>query len=411
MNIVFIHSNIGQFKLIHQHLGHLKGHQSYVICSENACNKHKDNIKNLLPFKPHGGKLHSKDGFFYLKKLEEVNRRSIGILNAVNKLIQQQPIDLIVAHSTAGAPMMLFDELDIPIISYIEFPSFRQHGWDKAYPPPKEKRRRDKNFEMLSYFNTLKSQLVITPSLYAKRMFPKELQNKVVVQMEGFDLVSNQHKISSSYFEPAKGKKYIGFAARDLSSAKGFEQFIKITQKIAALRDDVQFVVIGSYKLLYSYEQHFLLEKYGQNSKVNFVDYVLEKTGIDRKKYIFTGMLGYAEYDATIKAVNMFLYPVQFSSASWGLMELMGREKIVVASDRCYVPEIMRDGNNGFILDYDDIPAWVDKSIEIIDNLPNYNFIAQNARKRIEDNYNIRFVSQAYLQIFDRIITDFRDRN
>ncbi|MCK5831373.1 MAG: hypothetical protein KAH20_13845 [Methylococcales bacterium] len=244
--------------------------------------------------------------------------------------MQQQAIDLIVAHGTAGAPLMLFDELNIPIITYIEFPSFKQHGWDEKYPPPKEKQLRDKNFEMLSYFNALKSQLVITPSLYVKAMFPIELQSKVVVQMEGFNFASNKCKELPPHFERQKGTTYIGFAARDLSSAKGFEQFIKITQRITALRDNVQFVVIGSTQLLYSYEQHFLLDKYGQDTKISFADYILGTTGINRKNYIFTGMLDYATYGSTIKMVDLFLYPVQFSSASWGLIELMGRGKIVV---------------------------------------------------------------------------------
>lgn len=83
MIIVFIHSNIGQFKLIHQHIADLKGYQSHLICSENAYNKHKNTVKNLVPFKPHGGKLQSVNGFFYLKKLEQVNRRSISILKAI----------------------------------------------------------------------------------------------------------------------------------------------------------------------------------------------------------------------------------------------------------------------------------------------------------------------------------------
>ena len=41
-------------------------------------------------------------------------------------------------------------EVDFPIITYIEYPCFRTHGWDAKYPPPEIKKLRDKNFEMLT---------------------------------------------------------------------------------------------------------------------------------------------------------------------------------------------------------------------------------------------------------------------
>src|SRR5690606_41458040 len=46
--------------------------------------------------------------------------------------------------------------------------------------------------------------------------------------------------------------------SRDLSSAKGFEQFILIAKAILAVRPNVRFVFCGSPKVLYSYEGAFL---------------------------------------------------------------------------------------------------------------------------------------------------------
>jgi SAM-dependent methyltransferase len=63
-------------------------------------------------------------------------RRSLGLRNVLQQFHKQTPIDVLLAHVTMGSPSLLFDEFDFPIVTYIEFPSFRLHGWDERYPPP-----------------------------------------------------------------------------------------------------------------------------------------------------------------------------------------------------------------------------------------------------------------------------------
>jgi|GEM_PF-2960828 glycosyltransferase involved in cell wall biosynthesis len=44
------------------------------------------------------------------------------------------------------------------------------------------------------------------------------------------------------------------------------------------------------------------------------------------------------------------------------LATLLGRGRIVIGSNRCFVPEAITDGVNGFLCDYDDIDAWVSRA-------------------------------------------------
>lgn len=407
MNILFIHTNIAQFKLLHCFFNESKLANSHLMCSKSAYLKNKDTIPNLIPFQPHGNKVKSEGAFYYLTKSEEVNRRSIGILKKIKELYTSgYRFDLIVCHGTAGAPMMLFDTLDIPVISYIEFPSFRQHGWDAKYPAPEGKQLRDKNFESISYFSVLKSDLTLVPSQYAKNMFPIELHSKIKVQMEGFDFEDVSGK--SAIQQKEASKHYIGFAARDLSSAKGFEKFIKISKKILEIRDDVEFIVIGSEDLLYSYEFHNIActPQAGDDS---YAQYVMRKEKIDRSKYQFLGKLAYEDYSATIKDIDVFLYPVQFSSASWGVFELLGRGRIVIGSERCFIPEIIEDNVNGFIVDYDNTEAWVRKVEAILQNIPAYAHIGEAAREKMEA-LKINHVAHDYLAIFNAVIENAKER-
>ena len=148
--IVFAHSNLAQFRTLHQYLNQSGLATSYLLCSENNWKKHGESIPNLVPFQPHGGKLKSDDSFYYLTRVEGAKRRSLGILKTLKTLRAQTRIDLFVGHVTAGSPSLLFGEVDFPIVTYLEYPSCHTHGWDAQYPPPDIKIRRDRNFEMLT---------------------------------------------------------------------------------------------------------------------------------------------------------------------------------------------------------------------------------------------------------------------
>ena len=76
---------------------------------------------------------------------------------------------------------------------------------------------------------------------------------------------------------------------------------------------------------------------------------------------------GYEDFASYIEAMDLFLYPLQFGSANWGLFELLFRGRTIIASDRCFIPEVIRNGYNGYLCKYDDIQAWVRLATAIID--------------------------------------------
>lgn len=344
--VVFAHSGLAQFRILHRYLNESGLATSYVLCSKNTWKQRRDECSNLVPFEPYGGKLKGKGSYYYLTRVEKAHRRSLGILEAIETLQSQHKVDLLVGHVTGGNPALIADEVDFPVITYLEFPSFRAHGWDAQYPPPENMRLRDPNFEMLSWHSVLRSDHSIVPSEYARSQFPPELQSRISVLMEGFDPAQWEHMgdgdsqagpLGDSVVErpvartsrpvtdtipalsPTNTGPVVGFAARDLSSAKGFEQFVRIANRIAQERPDVQFVVPGSEDLLYTYEDHFLDELYDAKPRPSFRDYVLEKHQAERWRFTFPGLLPYDEYGQVIHAIDLFLYPLQFGSANWGL--------------------------------------------------------------------------------------------
>ena len=322
MRVLFIHEGLGQFERLHIELNRSGLAHSWAMCSEGVFKNYKDKIANLAGFV---APAENPKTYFYTKNLEARVQRSFYIKKSILELLQKTELDLIVAHGSGGFPLQLFDEFQIPIITYIEFPSFGHHGHDKKYPQPDYATYRDKVFEMTSYHQALKSDLIITPSQYAKEMFPTYLHEKIIPQMEGFDIKRSQTK-----FQKKDGFFYVGFAARDLSSAKGFEKFISIAKKILAQRSNVKFVFCGGEKTLYSYEDSFIRDNFSEEDRpASFMQYVLKREGIeltDESPFQYHKYTNYDDFASYIEAMDLFLYPLQFGSANWGLFELLFRK-------------------------------------------------------------------------------------
>jgi len=400
MRILFIHEGLGQFQTLHQHLIKEGLAQSWFLCTTSVYNANKDKISNLVPFTLAA---ENPKTYFYTKNLEARIQRSFLIKQAINELLNKASLDLIVTHGSGGFPLQLFGEFDIPIITYIEFPSFTHHGHDPKYPQPDYATYRDKVFEMTSYHQALKSDLVIVPSVYAKTMFPTCLHDRIVPQMEGFDIVRKP-----STFTKEEGVFHIGFTARDLSSAKGFEQFVLIAKEILKVRPQVRFVFCGAPKVLYSYEEAFLQEQFPAESRPeSFMQYVLEREGItlgEGTSFRHVNFSGYDDFASYVEAMDMFLYPLQFGSANWGLFELLFRGKTIIASDRCFVPEVIRHGYNGLLCKYDDIASWVRYTTEIIDAPHKFTHLGESALTDAHQRFHIKKVAPRYLSIFDAAI-------
>lgn len=400
MRILFIHEGLGQFEKLHLYLNAQGLAHSSFMCSTGVYNANKDKIPNLLSFQ---AVAENEKTYFYVKNLEARTQRSFFIKKSLNEYLEKSGVDIIVAHGSGGFPLQLFDEFNIPIISYIEFPSFSLHGCDPKYPQPDYATYKDKIFEMTSFHQVLKSDLVIVPSAYAKTMFPTCLHERIVPQMEGFEITRKTTK-----FKKKDGLFYIGFAARDLSSAKGFEQFILIAKEILKTRQNVKFVFCGSPKVLYSYEVAFLQNNFEKDQRPeSFMQYILNREGITLGEDSPFEHVDYAAYDQFaeyIEAMDMFLYPLQFGSANWGLFEIAFRGKIIIGSNRCFVPEVIQHGYNGLLCPYDDIALWASMTTKVMDAPENYAHLGKTAEMDANKRFHISTVAQRYLDIFQTAI-------
>jgi len=389
-----------QYSLLCSHLRATGMADSWFMTTPGHKANHEKDCDHLLSFQP-DGKIVGPQSYYYSSKVERSARICRGVLKALKDFEQAQGrrIDVVVAHSLWGAPNWLYDELDAAIVSYIEFPSYRAHGNDAAYPPDEAQRLADRNTEMLHFHQVLCSDLTIVPSAHARAMFPAALQDRIAVQFEGFDIQAPLRERPAS---PEETQPFtVAFSARDLSSAKGFETYMRLVDRLVREGDaeGMRFIAIGDpTAATYGYEQQWVERRYG-GKVASFRDHLLQVYP-GARVVEFPGRLPYAEFAAMLAGVDLFLYPLRYGVANWGLMEILARGGCIIGSNWGFTPELVQHDVNGLLLpDNDD--AWMD-AIRALRADPARRARYSQAARETGRRYHISSVAPRFMALFQR---------
>lgn len=386
-----------QHSLLCRHLRETGMADSWFMTMPGHAERHARECDHLLPFRPDGN-IMEPQSYYYSSKVERSARISRGIYKAVKDFEAKigKKVDLIVAHSLWGAVNLLYDELDAAFVSYIEFPSYLAHGWDPQYPPDLAQRLGDRNMEMLHFHQVLCSDLTITPSQHAKSMFPAPLQSRIAVQFEGFNIAP---EVPVHVGERRDRRFTIGFSARDLSSAKGFETFVRLVDRMVreGRTEHTRFIALGDPMApTYGYEQQWVQRKYS-DEQASFKDHLLKEYP-GAQVVEFPGKLPYAEFAQLLADIDLFLYPLRHGVANWGLMEIMARGGCVLGSDWGFVPELIWNNINGMLAPDDD-DAWV-AAIEKLRAEPATRQRLQAGARETGKAFHISRLAPRYMELF-----------
>ncbi|MEK7142637.1 MAG: glycosyltransferase family 4 protein [Patescibacteria group bacterium] len=134
---------------------------------------------------------------------------------------------------------------------------------------------------------------------------------------------------------------------------------------------------------------------------------------IDKKQINYLGHVPFNRMVKYYRNRKAFLFPIR-SQESFGLVmiEAMACGTPVVAFDRGSVPEIIKDGETGFICPPDDIEAMV-KAVKRIYEMPEekYRQMRQNCRKHVEENFTVERMVNGYEKVYQKVIDDWKEKH
>jgi glycosyltransferase involved in cell wall biosynthesis len=372
---LFVHQNFpGQYRHLAGHLAR-RGHQVVALGE-------KKNLRASLPgVKTFGYQLEEKVAGFEAPVVRAIRRgRVVAGAAAQIRRAGFRP-DVVFAHIGWGEALFLKEIFpEAKVLLYCEFfyrASGGDVGFDPEFPASRESllRLRVMNAPLLMSLDA--SDWGMAPTEWQARQFSAGQRSRMSVIHDGVD---------TDAISPGTpgDEEIITYVARNLEPYRGFHVFMRAIPEIQKRRPKARIVIVGGDEVSYSaklppgetYRARLLKELAGR---------------IDLSRVHFTGKIPYARYLDLLRRSSVHAYLTYPFVLSWSLLEAMAAGCLIVGSRTPPVEEVIRDGENGFLVDFFS-PAEIAAKIDEVLGLKEKIFLKREARKTVIERYDLRRV-------------------
>jgi glycosyltransferase involved in cell wall biosynthesis len=278
-----------------------------------------------------------------------------------------------------------------PLIGYFEF-FYRYHGADVGFDPREADifdtapRVRTKNLGNLLALEAV--DLGQCPTHWQHSLYPAHYRPLLNVVHEGIDTrtaapnpdarlqLSNGKELSAA-------DEVVTYVARNLEPYRGFPEFMRSLPAILERRPQAQVVIVGGDETSYG------------PSPANGVSYrqaLLQELGdsIDLSRVHFLGKVPYTTFLTVLQISSAHVYLTFPFVLSWSMLEAMACGCLVIGSSTAPVEEVVRDGENGLLVDFFSPQDIADKVVAALENPAAGTRLRENARRTVVEGYDLR---------------------
>ena len=375
MRLLFVHQNFpGQYRHLAGHYA-ARGHEVVGVGE-------KRNVLRARPLHP-GVKLLGYDmppvqGDSLQKAIARGKRVAAGALRLRGAGFVP---DVIFTHIGWGEALFLKDVFpESRVLLYCEFFYRAQggdFGFDPEFPAAPEKllRLRVMNAPLLMSLDA--TDFGMAPTRWQHRQFPSVYQPRIGIVHDGID---------AGTVTPGKPEEeLITYVARNLEPYRGFHVFMRAIPEIQRRRPKARIVIVGGDEVSYSprlppgetYRGRMLRELEGR---------------IDLSRVHFTGRIPYTGYLELLRRSSVHVYLTYPFVLSWSLLEAMSAGCLVVGSRTPPVEEVIRDGENGLLVDFFAPEAIAERVDFALVHQNDLSVLRRNARHTVVEGYDLKRV-------------------
>lgn len=405
MKVLFVHQNFpGQYLHLARHLGAIPGNEMVFITQRRDATL--PGVKNIV-YQPQ--RAITKEIHHYLRDTEA------GILNAQSVVRVALDLkesgfipDVMLGHNGWGEIWYLKDVFPhTPLVGYFEF-FYRFQGADVGFDSSETQifdtapRIRTKNLGNLLGLDA--ADWGQTPTQWQRSLYPEQYQSMLQVTHEGIDTrvvapsPNCRLKLPNEAIELTAEDEVLTYVARNLEPYRGFDQFMRSLPAILEQRPKVQVLIIGGDEISYG---HRLPD--GQTHRQRMLAEL--GTSIDLKRVHFLGKVPYPTFLQILQVSRVHVYLTYPFVLSWSMLEAMSAGCLIVASRTAPVEEVIRDGENGFLVNFFS-PAEISKRAVAALEAGRNGFaeMRQNARRTIVEKYDLKTIClPAQLTLLDKV--------
>ncbi len=395
MQILIIHQNFpGQYKHLAPALVE-QGHQVFSLTPKVEKRTVWKGV-TLLPYRIKRSS--SKDVHPWLSDLEtKVIRAEACYRQALVLKDKGLEPDVILGHHGWGEPMFLKDVWpNAKMGLYCELyhlNSGETVNFDPEFSTPDLRgnvlRLRLRNLNNALHFDI--GDAGISPTKFQAATFPEPFRDKISVIHDGIDTNTVKPnadavlKISDD-LSVTRDEEVITFINRNLEPYRGYHVFMRALPKLLKARPNAQVVLLGGDEVSYGSRPPS-----GKTWKQIYIDEVREQiSDEDWARVHFMGRVPYDVFLAMMQVSRLHIYLTYPFVLSWSLLEAMSTEAAILASDTAPVLEAIKHDETGWLSDFFDADALVEKANALLEDKERRARLGKAARAFVLKTYDLK---------------------
>ena len=408
MNVLFVHQGFpGQYLHICRALAKQGGHQLVAL----GMNPPRTPLPKGVQYVVYGAaRGNGQDVHPLALETETKVIRAEACAAAAEQLKQQgfQP-DIICGHPGWGELLFLpYIWPNTPVLLYQEF-FYQIHGFDYDFDPefqsglPWQKCAKAHMKNANTLLNLEAATWNITPTAFQRSSFPERFHQRISVIHDGIDPNAAPAKANSKLSLTLKdghelklGDPIVTFVNRTIEPYRGCHSFIRSIPHLQEVNPEARVVIVGEEKGV----------SYGSACPDGeWKDVFLKEIegSYDPSRVHFAGSLGYSNFLNLLKLSQAHVYLTYPFVLSWSLLESMCSACAIVGSATAPVMEVIRDGQNGLLVDFFQPEAIAEAVDQLLRDRALAKELGTQARKDALARYSLERCLPRQLELIDLV--------
>lgn len=340
---------------------------------------------------------HKRQAHPYLQTMDQAVRNGQAAARVYLYLKKRGFIpDVVLAHPGWGDTLYLRDVFpDARLIHFCEW-YYNAHGADVNFDPEFKSTLNDhariRTRNALHALNLTLCDEGVSPTAWQRSIHPPIFQPKIQLMHEGIDTDLPGPDPMAYLALPdgtrlKAGDPIITYVARNLEPYRGIHHFLRALAIVQKRHPTCHALIVGGDEV-----------SYGERPKDarNWREKLIREIKLDPKRTHFLGNLPYNAYRRVLQISAAHVYLTYPFVLSWSMLEAMACGCLVIGSDTAPVREVLRHGENGWLVDFFDDARTAERIVEVLNDPVAQKELRRMAKADVLARYSLRQGIQSY---------------